>query len=111
MVIITRVLLVALALLLIAELIPGIEITGAYPAIIAAIVIGLLNAVVRPVLFILTLPISVLTLGLFIFVINAVLFWFAASFIQGFYVASFLSALIGSAAVSAVSALGSRFIR
>ncbi len=111
MVLITRVLLAALTLLLIAEFIPGIEITGAYPAIIAAIVIGLLNAVVRPILFVLTLPISILTLGLFIFIINAALFWFAASFIDGFSVTSFWSALIGSLIVSAVSALGSRFIK
>ena len=108
---ITRVLLVALTLLIVAEFVPGISVAGAYPAIIAAVILGILNAVVRPILVILTLPISILTLGLFIFVINAGLFWFVASFIDGFSVASFWSALLGSVIVSLVSIIGGRFIK
>lgn len=100
---ITRLLAVALALMLAAEFIPGISVTGVYPAIIAAIVLGLLNLFIRPILLILTIPINLLTLGLFTFVINAALFMFAASFIQGFAVHSFLAALLGSMFVSLVN--------
>lgn len=107
---ISRILLVALALLLISEFMPGITITGVYPAIITALILGVLNAVVRPILVILTLPISILTLGLFVFVINASLFYFAASFIEGFVVQSFLWALIGSIILSLVSAVVGKFL-
>ena len=100
----TRILLVALALLLIAEFIPGIAVEGVYIAIISALILGVLNAVVRPILIILTLPVSIVTLGLFVFVINASLFWFAASFIDGFSVTGFVPALIGSVLLSLVGA-------
>ena len=100
---ITRVLAVALALVLAAELIPGIAVTGVYAAIIAAIVLGLLNTIIRPILVILTIPINLLTFGLFTFVINAGLFMFAASFIKGFSVSGFLPALLGSVLVSIVT--------
>lgn len=107
---ILRLLFNALGLILIAELIGGIAVEGLYPAIIAALVLGVLNAIVRPVLLILTLPITVLTLGLFAFVINAGLFLFAASFIQGFAVENFWYALLGSILMSVISTIGSRFI-
>jgi putative membrane protein len=107
---ITKLLLTALTLLIVAEYIPGINIDGFYPAIIAAITIGLLNLFVRPILFILTLPITIVTLGLFIIIINASLFWFAASFIDGFTVDSFGYALLGSLIVSIVSAIGNRYL-
>lgn len=110
-VLVTRLLLVALTLLVVAQYVPGITVEGVYPAMIAAVVLGLLNLLVRPVLFILTLPISLLTLGLFIFIINAGLFWFAASFIDGFTVAGFLPALLGSAIVSLVSSWASRYVK
>lgn len=108
---ITRIALIALALLVAAEFISGIVIDGLYAAIIAACVLGLLNALVRPVFIILTLPITLLTLGLFIFVINALLFYFTASFIDGFSVSGFVPALLGSLVVSIVSTVGNRFIR
>lgn len=108
--IIARVLLTALALILVARLVPGITVEGLYPAIIAAVVLGVLNLIARPILVILTLPITVVTLGLFIFVINAFLFLFAASFIDGFTVSGFLAALIGSLIVSVISAIGNKFI-
>lgn len=106
-----RILLVALTLMVTAELLEGITVTGLYPAIIAALVLGILNVFVRPVLVLFTLPITIVTLGLFIFVINASLFLFAASFIEGFAVAGFMSALIGSLIVSLISTLGNRFLQ
>jgi putative membrane protein len=107
---ITKLLLTALTLLIVANYVPGIHIDGFYSAIIAAVAIGLLNLFIRPILFILTLPITVITLGLFMIVINASLFWFTASFIDGFTVDSFGHALLGSLIVSVVSAVGNRYI-
>lgn len=109
--IISRILLGALALLLAAYLVPGITVDGLYAALITAVVLGLLHAVVRPILFVLTLPITIITLGLFHFVINAGLFMFAASFIDGFAVTTFWVALLGSVIVSVVNTIGSRFLR
>ena len=106
-----RILFNALGLILIAELIPGITVTGFYPALIAAVVLGFLNTIVRPILFVLTLPITILTLGLFAFVLNAGIFLFAASFIEGFWVQSFWYALLGSLLMSVVSTIGSRWLR
>ena len=103
--IITRVLAAALALMAAAEFIPGIMVAGVYAAIIAAIILGVLNLFVRPIILVLTLPINIITLGLFTFVINAFLFMFAASFIQGFSVTGFLPALLGSLFVSLVSTI------
>jgi putative membrane protein len=102
---IVRIIITAFALVLVAQFIPGIEIDGAWSAIVAALVLGLLNGLIRPILVILTLPITLLTLGLFIFVINAFLFWATASFIDGFTVTGFLPALIGSLIVSTISTL------
>lgn len=108
--IISRILVGALALLVAAYLVPEIEVTSLYTAIIAAVVLGLLNMLVRPILVILTLPITVVTLGLFIFVINTALFMFAASFIDGFSVAGFLPALLGSLIVSVISTIANKFL-
>lgn len=109
--IVARVLVTALALLLVAELVPGIVVDGLYAAIIAAILLGVLNLVARPVLVVLTLPITIVTLGLFIFVINASLFLFVASFVEGFEVSGFWTALLGSLIVSVVSAIGNKLIQ
>ncbi len=111
MTIILRLLFNALGLILISEYVPGITVDGLYSAIIAALVLGLLNLIIRPILFIFTLPITIVTLGLFAFVINAVLFLFAASFIEGFAVDSFWYALLGSLLMSIVSAVGNRWIK
>ncbi len=110
MTIILRLLFNALGLILIAEFIDGISVDGFYPALIAAIVLGLFNLIIRPVLFILTLPITILTLGLFAFIINASLFFFAASFIDGFSVDNFWYALLGSILMSIISTVGNRWI-
>lgn len=108
--ILTRIIITAFSLVLVAEFVPGITVDSALTAIIAALVIGVLNTLVRPILVILTLPITILTLGLFIFVINALIFWFTASFIDGFTVSGFLPALIGSCIVSVVSTLLSKHL-
>lgn len=89
-------LLAACALLVVAYLYPGVQVQSFTAALIAAAVIGLFNAVLRPILVILTLPVTVITLGLFLFVINALLFWAAASVLDGFRVDGFLAALLGS---------------
>jgi len=91
-----RWLLLAAALLLVAHLYPGVTVKSFGSAMIAALVLGLLNALLRPLLVLLTLPVTVLTLGLFLFVINALMFYFAASMLEGLSVASFGAALIGS---------------
>lgn len=110
MTIIIRILITALGLLLAAYLIPGIVVTSLYIAIITAIILGVLNLIARPILFVLTLPITLLTLGLFIFVINAALFWFTASFIDGFEVEGFIPAVLGSILVSLVSTVGNKLV-
>ena len=100
----------ALALMLVAYLYSGVQVTGIIPALIAALVLGLVNAVIRPVLVILTLPVTLLTLGLFIFVINALLFWLVAEIVKGFTVTSFSAALIGSLMYSVITILTSWLI-
>ncbi|CAN5524077.1 phage holin family protein [soil metagenome] len=91
-----RWLLSAAALLAVAHLYSGVQVTSFTSALIAAFVIGLLNTIVRPVLVVLTLPVTVVTLGLFLFVINAFMFWAAASVLDGFHVSGFGAALLGS---------------
>jgi putative membrane protein len=95
--ILVRWLLLAAALLLVAYLYPsGVTVTGWWSAMVAALVIGLFNTLLRPILVLLTLPVTLITLGLFLFVINALMFWFAGSLLAGFSVTSFTAALIGS---------------
>ena len=86
----------AAALLAVASLYSGVQVQSFSAALIAALVIGLLNAIVRPILIILTLPVTVVTLGLFLFVINAWMFWWASSLLDGFRVQGFWAALLGS---------------
>lgn len=93
---IVRWLLLAAALLLVAHLYPGVSVSNFGVALIAAFVLGLLNTLVRPLLVLLTLPVTLITLGLFLFVINAVMFWAAAYLLIGFNVSGFTAALIGS---------------
>ncbi len=89
-------LLSAMALLAVAHLYSGVEVQSFGSALIAAVVIGLFNTLLRPVLVILTLPVTLITLGLFLFVINALMFWWAAGLLDGFQVRDFSAALIGS---------------
>lgn len=103
MILILRLLINAAALLVLPQLIGGIEVNGWYTALIAAAILGILNTVIRPVVQILALPISILTLGLFALVINALFFWFVATFVDGFIVRGFWPALWGSLFMSVVS--------
>lgn len=93
----------AAALLLIAYLYPGVQVSSFFAALVAALVLGLVNSVVRPILVILTLPVTLLTLGLFLFVINALLFWLVAELVQGFTVTGFWAALVGSILYSLIT--------
>ena len=93
----------AVALLAVAYLLPSIQVASFGSAMIAAVLLGLVNTVVRPVLILLTLPATLLTLGLFLFVINALMFWLAGSMIDGFAVESFWSAFFGSLLYSLIS--------
>lgn len=86
----------AAVLLLVAYVYPGVQVESFVAALIAALVLGLVNAIVRPILVVLTLPVTLLTLGLFLFVINALLFWFVAEVVHGFSVGGFGAALLGS---------------
>jgi putative membrane protein len=93
----------AVALVAVAYLVPGIAVSDFITALVAALVLGLVNAVIRPILILLTLPATLLTLGLFIFVINGLLFWFVGSFISGFTVAGFWPGVFGAIGYSLVS--------
>jgi putative membrane protein len=100
-----RWMLLAGALLLVASFYSGVQIAGLGSALIAAAVLGLFNTLLRPLLVLLTLPVTLLTLGLFLFVINAAMFWLAAKTLDGFNVNGFGAALIGSLIYSALGLL------
>lgn len=100
----------AVALLVVAYLLPGIAVASFGSALIAALVLGLLNTIVKPILTLLTLPITIVTLGLFLFVINALVFWLAGSVLDGFKVNGFWWAMIGAIVYSLVSGLLSRLL-
>ena len=107
-----RIVVGAVAVLLAQAVFPTyIRVGGPAEALIFALVLGLLNALVRPVLLLLTCPLNLLTLGLFVFVVNAVVFWMATWFPVGVQVDGFLGALIGSLVVSVLTALASQFVR
>ena len=93
----------ALALLALPYLVPSVQVDSFYTALIAALVLGLVNTLIRPLLILLTLPVTVLTLGLFVFVINGLLFWFVASFVKGFTVGGFWSAFFGAIVYALIS--------
>lgn len=109
-------LLSAAALLGVAYVYGGVAVASFGSAMLAALVIGLLNMLLRPILVVLTIPVTILTLGLFLFVINALLFWAASGLLSGFHVNSFFAALLGSLIYSLLgvlieSALGGLFAR
>jgi putative membrane protein len=93
----------ALALMAVAYLLPGIAVSNFVTALVAALVLGLVNAVIRPILILLTLPVTLLTLGLFIFVINGLLFWLVGSFIAGFVVSGLWWGIAGAVVYSIIS--------
>jgi putative membrane protein len=96
-------LLTAVALVITAYLVPGFVITSFVAALVAAVILGLVNAVVKPILVVLTLPLTVVTLGLFLFVINAITIWLAGYLTPGFDVNGFLPALVGSIVLTLVA--------
>jgi putative membrane protein len=98
-----RLVLNGLAIIIAAWLLPGIHITSPLSALLAGVILGFVNAIVRPVLFFLTLPLTLLTLGLFIFVLNAICFALTAWLVPGFSVDGFFSAVFGALLVSVVS--------
>lgn len=110
LVIITRWLIITVAILLSSMLIPGIYVDSLWTAIISAALLGLINIVIKPVLVILTLPLNILTLGLFTFIINAFLLKMVAYFVTGFEISGFFAALCGALVISLVSWLANRFI-
>ena len=98
-----RVLINALAIYFTAAIVPGIALSGLMAALGAGLVLGLVNAVVRPILILLTLPFTILTLGLFLFVLNGLCLWLTSVLVKGFEIHSFWSAVFGSILVSVVS--------
>lgn len=92
-----------LAVLLAAYYVPGFAVSGFYAAMIVAVILGILNITVKPIILILTLPLNLLTFGLFTFVVNALLLWFISTFIAGFAVAGFVPALWGSLIITVVN--------
>lgn len=93
----------AVSLLLVAYILPGITVSSFGSALIAALVLGLLNTLVKPVLALLTLPLTIVTLGLFLLVLNALVFWFAGSILKGFQVDGFWWAFLGALVFSIIS--------
>ncbi len=93
----------ALALFLLPYVFPWVTVDSMGAALIAALVLGLVNALIRPVLFLLTLPVTILTLGLFTLVINGLLFWWVGSFLEGFRVAGFWSGVFGAIVYSLIT--------
>ncbi len=91
-----RWLLSALTLLLVAYLVPGFIVANIYAALIAALILGFVNAIIRPILLLLTLPITLLSLGLFTFVINALMLWIVSTIVKGFDIESFGTALLAA---------------
>ena len=92
-----------LALLITAYVVKGIQVTGVSALFLAAALLGILNALIRPILIILTLPINIITLGLFTFIINGAMLWFVSLIIKGFVIQGFWPAVVGALIISLVS--------
>jgi len=108
---IIRLLINMIAILIISYLLPKmIRVDGFWPALVAAFLLGIVNTVLRPVLVFLTLPLTLLTLGLFLLVINGLMLWLVAAVVKGFHVSGFWGAVLGSILISLVSWILSRFI-
>lgn len=99
-----------LGLFLASSLVPGVSISGAWSFIIAALLLGIVNALVRPIAFLLTLPLTIVTLGLFLLVLNAAMFGLVAAMLDSFTVAGFWSALFGAIIVGLTSTVASWYI-
>ena len=108
--IITRWLIITMAILLASQFVPGIKVDSISTVVIAAALLGLINVFIKPILIIFTLPLNILTLGLFTFIINALLLELVAYFVKGFEVQSFLAAFLGSLIISIVTWFANYFI-
>jgi putative membrane protein len=108
--IILRTLIYMLGLFLATRLIPGVWIEGTGSFILAAVLLGLVNAIVRPLIFLLTLPLTIITLGLFVFILNAAMFGLVAAMLDNFQVSGFWAALFGAVIVSITSTVASWYI-
>jgi len=100
----------AIALLAVAYLYPGVQLQDWQSAAIAALVLGLVNTIIKPILVLLTLPVTILTLGLFLLVLNALLFWGVASVLPGFHVNGFWAAMLGALLYSVITWLLSKLL-
>jgi putative membrane protein len=98
------------SILLVARLVPGVSVDGLTTTLIVALLLGLINITLKPILFVLTLPVTILTLGLFAFVLNALLLWFVASFVEGFHIDGFIPALLGALIISLVTWVGNKVL-
>lgn len=105
-----RVVINAVAIYVVALIVPGIDVTGPLTALGAGLVLGLINAIVRPVLVVLTFPVTLLTLGLFLFVLNGFCLWLTSVVVEGFRISSFWSAVLGAVLVSIVSWILTAFV-
>lgn len=105
-----RTLITMLGLFLASSLVPGVAISGTWSFIIAALLLGIVNALVRPIAFLLTLPLTIVTLGLFLLVLNAAMFGLVAAMLDSFTVAGFWSALFGAIIVGLTSTVASWYI-
>ena len=108
--IVLRTLITMLGLYLASVLVPGVQITGAWSFILAAVLLGIVNAIVRHIAFVLTLPITIVTLGLFLLVLNAAMFGLVAAMLDNFVVAGFWAAIFGALIVSVTSTIASWYI-
>ena len=100
----------AISLVVVTHIVPGIHVMGLIPLLLAALVLGLLNALVRPVLVILTLPVTIFTLGLFLFVINGFVLYLTAYFVTGFSITGWFPAIIGSLLIALISSIVNRLV-
>ncbi len=108
--IVIRMLISVLGLYLASELVPGVRIEGTGSFILAALLLGIVNAIVRPLAFLMTLPLTIITLGLFLFVLNAAMFGLVAALLDNFTVSGFWAAVFGAIVVSLTSTVASWFI-
>jgi putative membrane protein len=97
--------LTAIAILVVANVVGGVLVSGFGAALIGALILGLVNAFVRPVMILLTLPLTIVTLGLFLFVVNALMFWLVAALVPGFQISGFGAALLGSLLLTVLNIL------
>ena len=108
--IVIRTLIAMLGLFLASQIVPGVTIAGTGTFILAALLLGIVNGIVRPIAFVLTLPLTIITLGLFLFVLNAAMFGLVAALLENFVVAGFWAAVFGAIIVSITSTISSWYI-